>query len=182
MKIEDIKKDMLDKLNAMSAEELLKWAFDNFGDRAAIGTSFQLTGTVIIDLASKYTKRFRVFTIDTLRLHPETYDAIKAAEKKYGLKIERFTPDGSALKNMLDRFGEYLFFMDKAKQEYCCMVRKVEPNKRALKTLNVWITGLRKDQSDYRKTVEKAAIIEEDGRKILKLSPLADWDMAKIWQ
>ena len=62
------------------------------------------------------------------------------------------------------------------------MVRKVEPNKRALKTLNVWITGLRKDQSDYRKTVEKAAIIEEDGRKILKLSPLADWDMAKIWQ
>ena len=182
MKIEDIKKDMVDKLNAMSAEELLKWAFDNFGDRAAIGTSFQLTGTVIIDLASKYTKRFRVFTIDTLRLHPETYDAIKAAEKKYGLKIERFTPDGSALKNMLDRFGEYLFFMDKAKQEYCCMVRKVEPNKRALKTLNVWITGLRKDQSDYRKTVEKAAIIEEDGRKILKLSPLADWDMAKIWQ
>src|SRR3970282_1805213 len=101
MKMEEITKDTLNKLNVMPAEELIKWAFENFGDRAAIGTSFQLTGTVIIDLASKYTKRFRVFTIDTLRLHPETYDAIKAAEKKYGLKIERFTPDESALKNML---------------------------------------------------------------------------------
>jgi len=182
MKIKDITENILGKLNSMSAEDLIKWAFDTFGDRAAIGTSFQLTGTVMVDLASKHVKKFRVFTIDTLRLHPETYDAIKASEKKYGLTIERFTPDDGTLKSMLERFGEYLFFMDKAKQEYCCFVRKVEPNKRALKTMDVWITGLRKDQSDYRKTVPKASLVEEDGRKILKLSPLADWSTEKIWQ
>lgn len=182
MKIEDITKDTLKKLNAMPADELIKWAFDNFGERCAVGTSFQLTGTVIVDIASRCAKKFRVFTIDTLRLHPETYEAINNTEERYGLCVERYFPEESALKNMIERFGEYLFFMDKAKQEYCCFVRKVEPNKRALKTLDVWITGLRRDQSDYRKTVPKASIIEEDGRKILKLCPLADWDMAKIWQ
>ncbi|MBI5048404.1 MAG: phosphoadenylyl-sulfate reductase [Deltaproteobacteria bacterium] len=182
MKIEEITQQTLNKLNSMPADKLIKWAFENFRERAAIGTSFQLTGTVILDLASRHVKKFRVFTIDTLRLHPETYHAIKASEKKYGLTIERFMPNNDTLRNMLDRFGEYLFFTDKAKQEYCCFVRKVEPNKRALKTLDVWITGLRKDQSDYRKAVPKASIIEDDGKKILKLAPLADWNMDKIWE
>lgn len=182
MKIDDITKNTLDKLNAMPAEGLITWAFENFGARCAIGTSFQLTGTVIVDIAGRHFKKFRVFTIDTLRLHPETYEAIKASEKKYGLTIERFTPNEGTLKSMIERFGEYLFFMDKAKQEYCCFVRKVEPNRRALKTVDVWITGLRKDQSDYRKTVPKASLIEEDGRKILKLAPLADWGMEEIWR
>jgi phosphoadenylyl-sulfate reductase (thioredoxin) len=182
MKIEEITKQILNKLSSMSADELIKWAFENFGDKSAIGTSFQLTGTVIIDLASRHVKKFRVFTIDTLRLHPETYSAINISETKYVLTIERFMPDDNTLKSMLERFGEYLFFTDKAKQEYCCFVRKVEPNTRALKTLEVWITGLRKDQSDYRKAVPKVSIIEEDGRKILKLAPLADWSMDKIWK
>src|SRR4030067_285264 len=115
MKMEEITKDTLNKLNVMPAEELIKWAFENFGDRAAIGTSFQLTGAVIIDLASRQLKRFRVFTIDTLRLHPETYGAIKAAEEKYRLNIERYTPDKGLLKGMLERFGEYSFFMDTEK-------------------------------------------------------------------
>ncbi len=182
MNIEEITKEILNKLNAMSAEELIKWAFENFRGKCAIGTSLQLTGAVIIDMASRHFKKIRVFTIDTFRLHQETYDAINAAEKKYGLKIERFIPDENKLKDMIERFGEYLFFMDKAKQEYCCFVRKVEPNRRALKTLDVWITGLRRGQSDYRKTVPKVEIIEEEGRKILKLNPLADWGMEDIWQ
>lgn len=182
MKIDDLTKEALDRLNVMPAEELIKWAFENFREKCAIGTSLQLTGAVIIDMASRHFKKIRVFTIDTFRLHQETYDAINAVEKKYGLKIERFIPDENKLKDMIERFGEYLFFMDKAKQEYCCFVRKVETNRRALKTLDVWITGLRRDQSDYRKTVPKVEIIEEEGRKILKLNPLADWGMEDIWQ
>ncbi len=176
--IED--KALLDELNGMDAEELITWVFANFGDRAAIGTSFQLTGSVIIDMASRHFKRFRVFTVDTLRLHPETYETIRAFEERYGFRVERFVPDERLLKDMVDRFGEYLFFMDKAKQEYCCYVRKVEPNRRALETVDVWITGLRRDQSGYRKDVKKASVVEEGGRKILKLAPLADWDMESI--
>ncbi|MBI5682638.1 MAG: phosphoadenylyl-sulfate reductase [Deltaproteobacteria bacterium] len=182
MRIDNITKETLAQLNAMPAEGLIRWALENFGNRCAIGTSFQLTGTVIVDIASRELKRFRVFTIDTLRLHHETYEAINNTEERYGLTVERFFPAENKLKDMLDKFGEYLFFTNKAKQEYCCFIRKVEPNKRALKTIDVWITGLRKDQSDYRKSVPKAAVIEDDGRKILKLAPLADWDMAKVWK
>jgi phosphoadenylyl-sulfate reductase (thioredoxin) len=183
MKVREVTEKLIkEKLNSMPAEELIRWAFENFGDRAAIGTSFQLTGSVILDLASKHFKKFRVFTVDTLRLHRETYDAIDAFEKRYGIKVERFLPDEEQLKKMVDRFGEYLFFTDKAKQEYCCYVRKVEPNKRALKTLDVWITGLRRVQSDYRKDVQRANLADVEGRKILKLAPLADWDMDRIWQ
>ncbi|MFQ5585418.1 MAG: phosphoadenosine phosphosulfate reductase family protein, partial [Thermodesulfobacteriota bacterium] len=141
--IEDISEETIDRLNAMSPEDLIVWAFENFDDRAAIGTSLQLTGTVILHMAAKHLKSFRAFTIDTLRLHPETYETIRKAEERYGITIEKFHPDEAILKSMLDRFGEYLFFTDKAKQEYCCYVRKVEPNRRALATLDVWITGLR---------------------------------------
>jgi phosphoadenosine phosphosulfate reductase len=183
MKIQDVTEKLIkEKLSSIDAEELIKWAFENFGDRAAIGTSFQLTGSVILDLASKHFKKFRVFTVDTLRLHPETYDAIDAFEKRYGVKVERFLPDEEQLKKMVDRFGEYLFFTDKAKQEYCCYVRKVEPNRRALETFDVWITGLRRDQSDYRRDVQRASFVDVGGRRILKLAPLADWDKDRIWQ
>lgn len=181
MKVEEITSEILEKLNAMDAEGLIKWAFDNFGKRAAIGTSFQLTGSVIIDMAARQLKDFRVFTIDTLRLHPETYEIIDVVEKRYKICVESFKPDPYTLKSMVERFGEYLFFTDKAKQEYCCEVRKVQPNKRALKTLDVWITGLRRDQSDYRKRVPNAEVVEQDGRKVLKLCPLADWETTQVW-
>ncbi len=180
MKVVELNNALIEELNRMEAEALVAWAFNNFGARAAIGTSFQLTGSVIIELASRTSKDFRVFTIDTGRLHQETLDMVGKVEQRYGIKIERFTPDAEKVKDMVERFGEYLFFTDKAKQEYCCKVRKVEPNQRALASLDVWITGLRRDQSGYRQDVKKAEVVDQDGRKILKLAPLADWDMNRI--
>lgn len=182
MKIDDVSSETLDRLNAMSAEDIIVWAFENFGERTAIGTSLQLTGTVIIHMASRHFKEFRVFTVDTHRLHPETYEVIRKTEERYGIKVEKFMPDEDTLKSMLDRFGEYLFFNDRAKQEYCCYVRKVEPNRRALETLDVWITGLRNDQSAHRSMMKKASIVEENGRKILKLNPLIDWTIDEVWK
>jgi len=176
-----LKDTTIEELNGMEAEALIGWAFDNFGARAAIGTSFQLTGSVIIELASRVTNNdFRVFTIDTGRLHPETLDMISKVEDRYGIKVERFTPDAEKVASMVERFGEYLFFIDKAKQEYCCKVRKVEPNRRALASLDVWITGLRRDQSGFRQDVEKVEVVSEGGRGIIKLAPLADWGLEKI--
>ncbi len=175
-------KSLLGRLEAMSAEELVGWAFENFGERAAIGTSLQLTGTVIIDIASKRAESFRVFTVDTLRLHDETYESIAKTEERYGIEVERFYPNEQRLIDMVSRFGEYLFFTDKAKQEYCCEVRKVEPNKRALRTLDCWISGLRRDQSAHRGGVAKAEVVDVEGRSILKLNPLADWSLDEVWR
>ncbi len=180
MKVIELNNALIEELNEKPAEELIGWAFDNFGERAAIGTSFQLTGSVIFELAKRRHEKFRVFTVDTGRLHPETMDMIRKVEERYGIKVERFTPDAAKVADMVERFGEYLFFTDKAKQEYCCKVRKVEPNQRALASLDLWITGLRRDQSGFRKDAKKAEIVKEGDREILKLAPLVDWDQGRI--
>ena len=172
----------LDELNAMEAEELLAWAASNFGDRAGIVTSFQNTGCVTIDLAARGESPLRVLTIDTLRLPQETYDVMDAVERRYDIKIERFQPDSDAVARMVKQHGEFLFFDSKPKQEHCCSVRKVEPNQRALASLDVWITGLRRDQSNFRKEVPKASFTTQNGHRLLKLSPLADWTEERLWE
>jgi phosphoadenylyl-sulfate reductase (thioredoxin) len=172
---------LVERLEAMPADEILRWAFETHGPRAAIVTSFQSTGTVTIDLASRLGLPFRVATVDTLRLHAETHEFIRLVERRYGLKIERFEPDADRVRKMIDQHGEYLFFDSKEKQEHCCSIRKVEPNERILETLDVWITGLRRDQSSFRaQNVRKAEVIDRAGRAILKVAPLADWSEADL--
>lgn len=170
----------LEKVN--DPQELIGQVFKKFGNRAAIGTSGQLTGVVMIDLAVKAGVKPRVFTIDTLRLFPETYELFESLEKKYGIPIEKVKPDPAKLNKMIKDHGEYLFFDSKAKQEYCCHLRKVEPNSRVLKTVDVWLTGLRADQSASRANTSRFEVIQhsEDKHSILKIAPLVDWTEAKL--
>lgn len=156
-------------------KDLMKELFTRFGKRAAIGTSGQLTGSVMIDLACNSGVKPRVFTIDTLRLFKETYELFDAVEKKYDIKVERFQPDPKKLQAMVSEHGEYLFFDSKAKQEMCCDLRKVEPNERALDTVDIWLTGLRAEQSKARAGTAKFEIQDHKGRPLLKVAPLVDW-------
>ena len=171
---------LLEELNAMEAEDLIEWAYANHGERAGLITSFQDTGCVMIDMARSKVPGLRIMTIDTLRLHPETYQLMEQIERKYDLKIERFLPDDEPLDRMVQQHGTYLFFDSKAKQEFCCQIRKVEPNMRALRTVDVWITGLRRDHSSARQTVPKALYVQQEWGPILKLAPLADWEEKRV--
>ncbi len=164
----------LAELNQFEPVGLLEWAASH-GNRAGIVTSFQNTGCVTVDMAHRAGLELRVITVDTLRLPPETYDLIRRIEKRYGLEVERFQPDPARLSSMVERHGEHLFFDSPAKQKYCCQIRKVEPNQRALATLDVWVTGLRQDQSICRTNVKKATVVSAGEREITRLSPLADW-------
>ncbi len=163
---------------------LLRTLFDRFGDRMAIATAGQLTESAIVALCVAAGFKPRVFTIDTGRLFPETLDLFAQTEKKYELKIERFLPDSQAVDSLVAEQGEYLFFDSKEKQELCCRLRKVLPNERALRGLDVWVTGLRADQSPLRQATPKLEIVEreEDGKKrfILKVAPLVDWTEANV--
>jgi len=172
--------EILAVLNGLEAEKLLQWAFQYHGRRAAIFTSFQNTGCVMIDMAHRVAPGLRVITVDTLRLPQETYDLMEMLEQRYGISIERFKPDPQRLEKMVRDHGEYLFFDSRAKQEYCCQVRKVEPNDRALDTVDVWITGLRRDQSKARRITPKAALFHHKGREIFKLCPLIDWSEEQV--
>jgi phosphoadenosine phosphosulfate reductase len=135
----------------------------------------------MIDMASRVAPGMRVLTIDTLRLHPETYALMDAIEERYGLEVERYQPEPERLERMVSQHGEFLFFDTKAKQEFCCNVRKVEPNQRALNSLDVWFTGLRRDQSGFRINVPKVSEVKRpDGRRLVKVAPLVDWTEEEV--
>ena len=109
----------LDALNAMAPEDLLMWAQTTHGARAAILTSFQHTGCAMIDMAHRRQTPLRVATVDTLRLHEETYELMDRIEARYGISIERFQPNPERVRQMVDQHGEYLFFDSQPKQEFC---------------------------------------------------------------
>lgn len=163
-------------------QEILFSLFKRFKERAAIVTSGQLSGMVLIHLAAENQLPFRVCTLDTLRLFPETYAFLEKVESRYGVQIEQIQPDPQEVQQMVTEHGEYLFFDSKAKQEYCCNVRKVRPMQRLLETLDVWITGLRRDQSDARQELRKADIISSTTHPVLKVNPLLQWTSDEVWQ
>ncbi len=163
-------------------QEILFSLFKRFRERAAIVTSGQLSGMVLIHLAAENQLPFRVCTLDTLRLFPETYAFLEKVESRYGVQIEQIQPDPQEVQQMVAEHGEYLFFDSKAKQEYCCNVRKVRPMQRLLETLDVWITGLRRDQSDARQELRKADIISSTTHPVLKVNPLLQWTSDEVWQ
>jgi len=164
---------------SMSAENILNWASNKFKtDRVVLSTSFQYSGVAMIDMISRFGLSMRIATVDTWRLHEETYDYIRKLEQHYDTKIEIHQPNPEQIDSMVDRFGEYLFFDSKAKQEYCCQVRKLRPHNDLLKTVDCWMSGTRRDQSLLRqRSTPKAMLVTEDGshRQILKLNPMADW-------
>ena len=163
-------------------QEILFSLFKRFRERAAIVTSGQLSGMVLIHLAAENQLPFRVCTLDTLRLFPETYTFLERVESRYGVQIEQIQPDPEEVREMVSAHGEYLFFDSKAKQEYCCNVRKVRPMQRLLESLDVWITGLRRDQSEARKQLRKAEIISSTTHPVLKVNPLLQWTAEEVWQ
>jgi phosphoadenosine phosphosulfate reductase len=163
---------------SMDALPVLRWATDTFeADRIVLNTSFQYSGVAMIHMAVEAGLRLRFATIDTLRLHPETYAFLREVEDRFGIDIEVQRPDTDQLQGMVRRFGEYLFFDSKTLQEYCCQIRKVKPNEQLLMTVDCWVSGMRRDQSDHRRDTPKAMTVSEYGsrRQILKLNPMVDW-------
>jgi phosphoadenosine phosphosulfate reductase len=153
-------------------------AFDN------IAISFSgAEDVVLIDMALQIRKDIQVFSLDTGRLHPETYRFIEQVRKHYGIAIELLTPDRDLLDTFVKEKGLFSFYEDGHQQ--CCGIRKVEPLRRKLATLDAWITGQRKDQSlDTRADlpeVQLDAAFPAPGKQLIKFNPLANWTSAQVW-
>jgi phosphoadenosine phosphosulfate reductase len=172
---------MTDALERLPANELIKWAFDKFGPRVALACSFQAEESVLIDMMYRMRgSDFRIFTLDTGRLNQETYDCMDAIRNRYGVVIEAFFPDFENVGAMVRTHGFNLFYESIELRKLCCSIRKVEPLNRALKGLDAWITGLRREQAVSRTEVRKLELDEEHGN-ILKINPLADWTYDQVW-
>jgi len=170
--------DFLLGLERFDAEELLRYAFETYGDRAAIGTSLQKTGIVAIDLVHRLGIPYRVFFLDTRANHPETYELLEEVESRYGISIERFAPTDEELEGLHREFGAYPHYLARSR---CCHARKGLPMERALATMDVWLAGLRMDQSEHRRaTGAKVGWAYDLGRRVLKINPLFDWTSDEI--
>jgi len=121
-----------------------------------------------------------IFTLDTGRLFRETELLISETEEKYKIKIERFYPDANALSELEKTKGLYSFYNSVEERVDCCNIRKVEPLKRALSTADLWLTGLRSDQSQNRKEI---TFIEYDERwSLFKFNPIVDYTFEQVQQ
>jgi phosphoadenosine phosphosulfate reductase len=166
--------------NQQPTEKILAWAWERFGARAAIGTSFQGAGLVMIHLAKQHGLNLPVFTLDTGLLFPETVALKGRLEEFFGLKIESLEPD-LTLEEQADINGPELW---QRNPDLCCTIRKVLPLRDKLCELDCWVTGLRRQQSDTRASIgiiELYAFDEASGRDIVKLNPMANWTRAAVW-
>lgn len=137
---------------------------------------------VLIDMAHRAGLPLDVFSLDTGRLHPETYEYLERVRKHYGIVIEMVMPEPKAVAELVRAKGLFSFYSDGHGE--CCGLRKVEPLRRKLATLKAWITGQRKDQGVTRTELplqQEDRAFSSPGRRLVKFNPLADWTSGEVW-
>lgn len=165
-----------------SPQEILKFAFEQFGDDLWISFS-GAEDVVLVDMAWKLNKSVKVFSLDTGRLHPETYRFIDKVREHYGIAIEVLSPDAAKLEPFVREKGLFSFY--KEGHEECCGIRKIAPLRRKLSGVSAWATGQRRDQSPG--TRSKVAAVEVDGafstleKPLYKFNPLAQMSSEEVW-
>lgn len=164
-----------------SPQKILERALSLFDN---ISISFSgAEDVVLIDMAHRLNKPFQVFSLDTGRLHPETYQFIDQVRKHYGITIDVLYPDTAKVEALVREKGLFSFYEDGHNE--CCGVRKVEPLRRKLGTLDAWITGQRQDQNPA--TRAGVPVVQVDGafsssdRELIKFNPLSKWSSADVW-
>ncbi len=175
MNIDILKKE----LQNLNAEEILKYMLNRYQNKIALASSLGAEDQVLTDMILKIDKRAKIFTLDTGRLPKETYNLIENVNQKYKIKLKIFFPDYKLVQNMVNQKGMFSFYESIENRKECCYIRKLEPLKRALSGLEVWITGLRASQSITR---EKCEVIELDKTNgLIKLNPLINWSEDDVW-
>ena len=159
-------------------EAILDFALEAFGSSLAVACSLGLEDAVLIEMISRRAPSPRAFFLDTGRLHPETYDTLARLQERYGLKIETYFPDATAVEAFVNAHGPNAFYGGLELRKACCAIRKVEPLKRALKGADAWVTGLRRDQAPTRSGLGPFELDWEHGG-ILKVNPLIGWTFAR---
>ncbi len=174
-----VKVDLLEIQKAAEGwtpQQVLNWAFDTFGTGVAISSAFGVEGMVLIDIASRSRRNFRLFTIDTEFLFSETYNLMDRIESKYGITIEKVFSDLSP-EQQERQHGAGLWQGD---PDLCCRLRKVEPLRRKLNELSAWITSIRRDQTSVRSVAHKVEWDTKFG--LVKINPIADWTSKQVWR
>jgi phosphoadenosine phosphosulfate reductase len=163
------------ELEAVSAEEVLRWAYDEFGDRLCLTCSWQKQSSVLVHMVTELGLGVDVVELDTHLFFKETYETRERIVERYGLKLIR--PEIITVAEQHKQEGPNLWERD---PDRCCHIRKVEPLIRALEPYEAWVSGIRRDQSPSRADARK---VEHSNRYgVWKIQPLADWSEEDVWR
>lgn len=163
----------------VSTEKVLTHFLQTYKARIALASSYGAEDQVLTDMITKIDPVAKIFTLDTGRLSEETYAVMDQTNKKYGIKVDVYCPQQSEVERLYQTQGINGFRESVENRKMCCQVRKLEPLRRALEGLDVWITGLRRAQSPTRETMQ---LIEwDEANSLIKLNPLIEWSEEKVW-
>ena len=149
--------------------------FDTFGQNHYIACSFQKTSSVTAHLATQINPEARFFYLDTDVLFPETYETRDRLAEHLGIEFDRFhnlTPRGAGRPATATSSGS-------SDPDACCGLRKVEPMRRALSSVDCWVAGVRRGDSSSRSKTPKFGWDKKFD--LWKLNPIADWSERDVW-
>jgi len=162
------------RLEQGTAEQAFEWLFETFGENHYIACSFQKTSSVTAHMAARINPRARFFYLDTDVLFPETYETRDRLAERLGVRFDRF--HNLTLEEQAAKHGDELWKRD---PDACCGLRKIEPMRRALTSVDCWAAGVRREDSASRAKTPKFGW---DKRfELWKLNPLADWTERDVW-
>ncbi|WP_159638611.1 phosphoadenylyl-sulfate reductase [Sphingobacterium composti Ten et al. 2007 non Yoo et al. 2007] len=173
---------MIDYLRAslqdLDAKQIVQYITDNYGSRAVFSTSFGIEDQVLTHLIAEVGAKVDVFTLETGRLFPETYYVWNRTLERYKLPIKAYYPQAILVEEMVTKKGPSSFYESVENRKECCFIRKIEPLKRAIQGYEIWITGIRAEQSANREDMD---FIEwDEGNQIIKIHPLFHWTLNDV--
>lgn len=172
-------RNLNERFRDASAQEVVGYFLKAYQGRIALSSSLSIEDQTLTDIIVTQDKNTRIFTLDTGRLFPETYHLIEKTNMTYGIKIEVFFPDYHEVQRMVREEGINLFYNSVESRHRCCQIRKLEPLKRASEGLDVWICGLRREQSITRQDMQ---VVEWDEmHQLIKVNPLISWTEQQVW-
>ncbi len=163
------------ELEPLPAEDVLRWAREEFGDRLCLTCSWQKQSSVLVHMASEVGLEIDVIELDTHLFFKETYETREQLVERYGLTL--IQPEVMTIAEQHRAEGPNLWERD---PDRCCHIRKVEPLLSALEPFDAWISGIRREQSPSRAGARKVDRSERYG--VWKVQPLADWSEQDVWR
>lgn len=163
----------------LTPQEILEFFLKEYKDKIALSSSFGAEDQVLTHMILNIDKTATIFTLDTGRLPYETYSVMDNTNLKYGVKVDVYFPNAQDVEELYKNQGINGFYESIENRKACCHVRKIRPLQRALKGLEVWITGLRAAQSVTREAMQ---LVEYDeNNHVIKLNPLLAWSEQDVW-
>ncbi|TSA26690.1 MAG: phosphoadenylyl-sulfate reductase [Bacteroidetes bacterium] len=164
---------------SLPPDALIGFFLERHPGKVAFSSSLGAEDQVLTHMLAATGNSVKLFTLDTGRLFQETYELLDSTIQRYQLPIEVYFPHTRQVENMVNEHGINLFYQSIENRKLCCHIRKIEPLKRALEGMEIWISGIRREQSVTR--VDTPSIEWDADLGLIKVHPLIDWKDEDVW-